>query len=168
MTDHWTMFAAYNGWANHRLYDAVEGLPEGSFHQPARAFFSTLCGTLNHILVADRIWMKRFTGEGDAPTRLDAVLHEDFDGLRHARESEDRRIANWIASLGQNDLAGMIRYRTLTAPDLIEQPLASALAHFFNHQTHHRGQAHAIITKLGGRDAGPALDLAYHLREARS
>jgi uncharacterized damage-inducible protein DinB len=165
MTSHWSSFAQYNAWANARLYAAVAGLPAARFHEDGGAFFGSLCGTLNHLLVADRIWMQRFTGEGDAPARLDAILHEDFGSLSQARAAEDRRICAWIDGLSADDLGGMLRYRRITAPDQVEQPLGEALTHFFNHQTHHRGQAHALVTRFGGRDAGPVLDLLAFQKE---
>jgi uncharacterized damage-inducible protein DinB len=167
MTDQWTMLAGYNAWANARLYAAVSALPGDAFHAEAGAFFGSLCGTLNHLLVTDRIWMKRFTGKGDAPDRLDTVLFEEFATLSEARAQEDRRISHWVAGLSEADVAGVVRYRRVTTPDLIEQPLAEALAHLFNHQTHHRGQAHALVTRFGGSDTGPVLDLLVYQRETK-
>lgn len=162
------MFAGYNAWANARLYAAMEALADSAFHAEGGAFFGSLCGTLNHLLVTDRIWMKRFTGEGDAPARLDEVLHEDFAALRAARIAEDRRIVEWVAGLSGAELAGVVRYRRATTPDVVEQPLAQALAHLFNHQTHHRGQAHALVTQFAGAGAGPTLDLLAYQRELRA
>ncbi len=107
--------------------------------------------------------MKRFTGEGEAPNRLDAILFENFDDLRAARRNEDERIAAYIDRLSDADLAARIRYRTITNPTDVEQPLAPVLMHFFNHQTHHRGQVHCLITGLG-RDA-PSLDLLPFQRQ---
>lgn len=164
--NHWTMFAGYNAWANTRLYAAVLALSGETFHVETGAFFGSLCGTLNHLLVADRIWMKRFTGRGDAPDRLDAILHDDFASLSEARFAEDRRIADWVARLSDERLAGTVRYGRLGATETIEQPLAEALAHMFNHHAHHRGQAHALVTRLGGREAGPVLDLLAYQRQA--
>ena len=119
-------------------------------------------GTLNHLLVADRIWMRRFTGEGEAPSRLDAVLAEAFGDLRAAREREDARIVAYVAGLSEATLAGRFRYRTIVNPADVEQPLAPALIHLFNHQTHHRGQVHALLAGLG-HDA-PSLDLILFQR----
>lgn len=166
MKSHFIQFAGYNAWANARLYAAVLALPGGTFHADGGAFFGSLCGTLNHILVADRIWMKRLTGEGDAPDRLDAILHDDFAALSEARAAEDRRISDWVAGLSEENLAGVVRYRRVTTPDVVEQPLAEGLAHLFNHQTHHRGQAHALVTHFGGAEAGPVLDLLAFQRRA--
>jgi uncharacterized damage-inducible protein DinB len=121
-------------------------------------------GTLNHLLVTDRIWMQRFTGEGDAPTRLDAILFETFDELRAAREAEDRRILRFVEGLDDRRIEGTIKYRRVSSPDEFEQQVAPALAHWFNHQTHHRGQVHALLTGLLGQ--APELDLLYFQRLA--
>jgi uncharacterized damage-inducible protein DinB len=160
---HFDMLALYNRWANQRVYDAAARLPDADYRADRGAFFKSVHGTLNHLLVGDRIWMRRFTGEGEAPTRLDAILHEDFAELRAAREAEDARIIRYVEGLDDAALAGRLRYRTIVKPADIEQPLAPALMHFFNHQTHHRGQVHCLLTGLTG-DA-PSLDLIMFQRE---
>jgi uncharacterized damage-inducible protein DinB len=162
MRPHFTMFAAYNAWANQRLYDAAASLPDAQYREDRGAFFKSVHGTLNHLLVADRVWMRRFTGQGDAPDRLDAILFEQLDALREARVAEDARIVAYVAALDEAALAGIITYRRISAPEAVQQPLAPALAHFFNHQTHHRGQVHALLTALVGR--APELDLLYYTR----
>ena len=162
MKTYFQMFASYNAWANARLYDAAAGLTDAQYRENRGAFFKSVHGTLNHLLVTDRVWMQRITGEGTAPDRLDAILFEDFAGLRAARENEDRRIIDHIASLDEAAFAGVIRYRRVSTPDMYEQPLTPAVAHLFNHQTHHRGQAHALLTALTGK--GPELDLLFFQR----
>src|SRR6185437_10599977 len=87
MKAHYVEFAAYNAWANRRLYDAAAMLSDAEYRSDKGAFFKSMHGTLNHLLVTDRIWMHRFTGEGDEPQRLDAILHERFEALRAARET---------------------------------------------------------------------------------
>jgi len=160
----YVMFAGYNRWANERLYDAAARLADADYRADRGAFFKSMHGTLNHLLVGDRIWMRRFTGEGEAPSRLDAILYAEFAALRRARRAEDERIAAYVAGLGDADFARPLRYRTLSSPADIEQELAPALDHFFNHQTHHRGQAHALLTAITG-DA-PSFDLIVYQREA--
>jgi len=149
MEQHFRMFAAYNAWANHRIYEAAADLTDEELRRDTGAFFKSVLGTLNHMLAADRIWLKRFTGEGDAPTRLDAILHEDFRKLRAAREAEDARILDWINGMSGEALAGRFSYMTISDMRTISQRLAPVLAHFFNHQTHHRGQVHMALTSLG-------------------
>jgi uncharacterized damage-inducible protein DinB len=162
MKDHYTSFAGYNAWANQRLYEAAAQLTDAEYRADKGAFFKSMHGTLNHLLATDRIWMKRFTGEGEAPERLDAILHQDLADLSAARQAEDRRIVAWIAGLDHAALKGVIRYRRVSTPDEFVQPLMPALDHWFNHQTHHRGQAHMILTSLG--KAAPELDLLYFQR----
>jgi uncharacterized damage-inducible protein DinB len=162
MKTHFEMFSRYNAWANERLYDAAAKLSDADYRADRGAFFKSMHGTLNHLLVADRIWMHRFTGTEPTSGKLDAILYEDFSALREARRNEDARIVRFVDGLSIVDLDGNIRYRTITNPQDIEQPLAPALDHFFNHQTHHRGQAHGLLTAMTG-DA-PSFDLIIFQR----
>jgi len=149
------MFAGYNAWCNERLYDAAAQVSDADYRADRGAFFKSLHGTLNHILVADRIWMKRFTGVGELPPSLDAILYDDFEALR----------GRYIERLSESDLNRTIRYRTVTNPQSIEQALAPALDHFFNHQTHHRGQAHALLSSILGNAKTPSFDLIIYQRQ---
>jgi uncharacterized damage-inducible protein DinB len=162
MEQHFRMLAAYNRWANERLYAAAAELEDEEYRRDMRTFFSSLYGTLNHVLVTDRIWLYRFTGEGDAPKALDAILFEKLDALTGAREKEDARIIDWVNGLESTDIAGRFTYTTVSDMRTISQRLAPALAHLFNHQTHHRGQAHAILTALG--KSAPSFDLIQFQR----
>ncbi len=162
MKDHFDMFARYNAWANARLYHAVSALGDFEYRTDRGAFFRSIHGTLNHLLVTDRIWLQRFTGEGEAPDRLDAILFESFDDLRHAREHEDRRITAYVASLDEAALEGVITYRRVSTPEVKTQALAPGLAHWFNHQTHHRAQVHTMLTGIAGK--APELDLLIYQR----
>ena len=159
---HYRMFGHYNAWANSRLYDAAARLSNEQYRADRGAFFKSVHGSLNHLLVTDRIWMQRFTGEGEAPNRLDAILFETLDELRVARETEDRRIVDFVERLDEARIAGTIKYRRVSSPEQFEQQLAPALAHWFNHQTHHRGQIHALLTGLVG--TAPELDLLFFQR----
>jgi uncharacterized damage-inducible protein DinB len=156
------MFSHYNAWANGRIYDAAARLSTEQYRADRGAFFKSVHGTLNHLLVTDRLWMKRFTGEGQAPDRLDAILFETLEELRAAREAEDRRINQWVEGLDDRRIAATIKYRRVLSPEEFEQQLSLALAHWFNHQTHHRGQVHALLTGLVGK--APELDLLYFQR----
>jgi uncharacterized damage-inducible protein DinB len=162
MRQHFMMFAAYNSWANARIYEAAGALSDEDLRRDVGAFFKSMIGTLNHLVAADRIWLKRFTGEGDAPISLDATVHADFAKLRAAREAEDKRIVKWIGSLNEKAFSGRFTYMTVSDMRTVSQRLAPALDHFFNHQTHHRGQAHMILTVLGQPSLG--LDLIYFQR----
>jgi uncharacterized damage-inducible protein DinB len=162
MEQHFRMFAAYNRWANERLYAVAAELDDEEYRRDMRAFFASMHGTLNHLLVTDRIWLFRFTGEGEAPKALDAILFDTFEDLRIARVKEDARIIDWVSSLDAAAIGGRFTYTTVSDMRTISQRLAPALAHLFNHQTHHRGQAHAILTALG--KTAPSFDLIQFQR----
>jgi uncharacterized damage-inducible protein DinB len=165
MLARYRMFAGYNAWCNERLYEAAAQIPDIEYRANRGVYFGSLHGTLNHLLVGDRVWMRRFTAQGEVPPSLDATLYDDFPRLRAARQSEDQRIGNYIESLTESDLSEPIRYRTFVNPQDIEQILAPALDHFFNHQTHHRGQAHALVSSILGNDRTPSFDLIIYQRE---
>ena len=159
MLDHFKRFAAYNAWANARLYDAATALTDFERKRDLKAYFKSLHGTLNHILVADRIWMHRITGEGEAPGALDSELFADFASLRAAREAEDARIADFVSRLNAADLDRTVAYVN-TRGEAKALQLSVILGHLFNHQTHHRGQAATLLRQLGVAEP-PALDLLY-------
>lgn len=162
MIAHFRMFAGYNGWANARLFAAAADLTDAQYRADRGVFFKSVHGTLNHLLATDRIWLKRCSGTGIAPDRLDAILFETCAELRAAREEEDQRIRAYITGLDAAALAGTIRYRRASTPEMFEQDLAPVLAHWFNHQTHHRGQVHGLLTGLTG--TAPELDLLFYQR----
>lgn len=115
------------------------------------------------LLVADRIWLWRLTGTGVAPNRLDVILYEDLAALTEARRVEDERLVSFGENLTDAQLEAAIEYRTVNGSPQQHQ-LRELLAHLFNHQTHHRGQAHAILTALGTKDPD-SLDVLWMLRE---
>ncbi|SMF47977.1 Uncharacterized damage-inducible protein DinB (forms a four-helix bundle) [Tistlia consotensis] len=162
--EHARTFAGYNRWANERLYAAVAVLPDADYRHDLQAFFGSLHGTLNHILVGDLIWLGRLEVATEdvapPPPGLDAIPFEDFAGLRAARQEVDGRIAAFCAELAVERLAAPVAY--VRRGVAYAEPLWQILAHLFNHQTHHRGQAHALLTRLG--HPAPELDLIYHLR----
>lgn len=154
-------FAAYNAWANGLIYDAAAEVPQDMFTRDVGAFFGSLSGTLNHIIIADRLWLRRMCGDGPVETRLDRTITDDLSELRAARLAEDARITDLVETRQEADFAADLSYHT-TSGEPFTQPLNLVLAHFFNHQTHHRGQAHGILTQLSG--SAPSIDLLYFLR----
>ncbi|MFZ5792326.1 MAG: DinB family protein [Pseudomonadota bacterium] len=154
--------ARYNRWANRRLYSACSELTRAEWEAPRSGFFPSLQKTLNHILVGDRIWMSRFEGVEHGFRRLDEVPFLAFAELRRVREAEDERILVFLGNLTEDRLAEDLAYRNM-AGEAKRTPFLWALAHVFNHQTHHRGQAHAMLS--GTRVAPPPIDLLYFLPE---
>ncbi|MDM9629230.1 DinB family protein [Rhizobium sp. S152] len=162
MQRHFQMLADYNRWANARIYDACAALPDADYRADRGAFFGSAHRTLNHLLVADRIWLRRITGNGVAPMELNVILHDDLSELRRAREAEDRRFIDLTASFGPEDFERLVHYTPVTVPEPMTEPLGVMLAHVFNHQTHHRGQVHTILTSLG--QSSVVLDMIAFLR----
>ena len=163
MSEHFRELADYNCWANRRLYADAASLSPADWQRHVGIFFGSLHGTLNHLLLADRIWMRRLTGIGEHPDRLDAILYDDPAELALAREAEDARILGFTDGLDETALEDAIAYTT-TAGRPHRQKRSDILAHLFNHQTHHRGQAHAALTILGISEPAP-LDLLVRQRE---
>jgi uncharacterized damage-inducible protein DinB len=163
MKRHFAVMAAYNRWANIRVYKMAAALPDELYRKQIDIYFKSLHGTLNHILAADRIWMHRLDGKGDHPGKLNATIHDDLVSLTEARVAEDQRIVNFVDSLADADFEKSWDYATLNGTPQ-RQYVREILAHLFNHQTHHRGQAHAALTALGVSEPEP-LDLLLMLRE---
>jgi uncharacterized damage-inducible protein DinB len=163
LINHFAMFAAYNRWANEKLYEAASQLCDADYRKNCSVAFESMHGTLNHILVGDTIWMARFQQSQTAISSLNAIQHDEFELLRTARRSMDQDIILYISNLDAHQLNRSFTYNLVSQPGAMTQKLSPALAHLFNHQTHHRGQAHAILTRLTGE--APALDLIYYLRE---
>lgn len=153
---HFQMLALYNTLANRRIYDACALLSDVERKRARPAFFKSIHGTLNHIMVGDRIWLTRFAGENIPSTRLDAILYEDFAELSAVRTLEDRRIENFAAGLTEEFIKGTIKYVN-NQGKLYEDPVELLITHFFNHQTHHRGQIHDMLTQT--EIAPPVLDM---------
>jgi uncharacterized damage-inducible protein DinB len=146
---HVQTMARYNRWMNQKVYDGSSGLADEDRKRDMGAFFKSIHGTLNHILLADRIWMGRFTGEPYSVRSLDQELYADFSVLRAERAAEDNRIIDWVASLSPEDMERDLVYTSVVNPESRRYPLWFALSHFFNHQTHHRGQITTLLTQLG-------------------
>ncbi len=154
--------AAYNRWANERLYEAAGKLSPEAFAAPRSGFFPSLLKTLNHILVGDTVWMGRLEATGSSIKSLDQILHTEFGALRSARAAMDERIVAFVDGVTPARLEEDLVYRTV-AGDAMTTQVAQVLAHFFNHQSHHRGQAHAMLSST--EVAPPSLDLLYFLRD---
>jgi uncharacterized damage-inducible protein DinB len=161
MTSPWAQYARYNRLANETLYAACSSLSGAEYRRDLGAFFGSVHGTLNHLLVGDTIWMTRFEGGTSTSTNLGAALFEKFDALREARERMDRRIERFFYDLPPDFESRSVHYVNNSGFDS-EDPLSVILPHFFNHQTHHRAQVHTLLSQLGYKP--PVLDLHRVLR----
>jgi len=152
----------YNSWANARLYEAALALPEDLYKSDTGIFFRSLHGTLNHLLLTDRLWLTRLTGVGEQPKRLDDIQYENRIELARARLAEGARLIAVVNSYDDDMLSRPHAYNTTSGVPQ-EQPLSDILLHLFNHQTHHRGQAHASLS-ITTKQEPPPLDLLMFQR----
>lgn len=154
------LFADYNRWMNTRLYEAAAQLPADTIMADRGAFFGSIFGTLNHLCVADTIWLQRFAqhpagfsglhavNEWPTPASLRAPQADNLPDLRHRREALDDIIDRWVPSLSADALATPLAYRNI-AGSAFRRRLGALLQHFFNHQTHHRGQVTTLLFQCG-------------------
>jgi uncharacterized damage-inducible protein DinB len=164
MTEQFRQLGRYNTWMNEKLYAEAAALDDAARKRDLGAFFTSLHGTLAHILWADRIWLSRFTQDADVGVSRDRegkaipigmhdqVLYEDFADLRRERAKTDAHIERWVDGLDDARLAGPFSYKNMSGGER-SHPLWMAATHFFNHETHHRGQATTLLKQLG-RDPG--------------
>jgi uncharacterized damage-inducible protein DinB len=170
MTLEWLgALARYNRWMNDKLYGLAATLGDEARKRDVGAFFKSIHGTFNHLLLADRVWLARFTGVvvpddqlGPGGIRsLDQELYADFEELRRQRVITDDALSAWVAGLTPERLSAPLVY--MRRGQKQECPLWWAVAHLFNHQTHHRGQITTLFTQQG-RDPG-VTDLFAMLRD---
>ena len=167
-----TTFACYNVWMNRKLYAASAQLDDEQRKRDLGAFFKSIHGTLNHLLLADGVWLSRFTGVAFTPRdkhgeviavrALSQVLYEDFEELKEQRSAMDERFQSWVATLTDDSLQREITYKTSAGSEQ-RNLLWHSLLHCLNHQTHHRGQITTLLTQLNV-DVGDT-DLIIMLRE---
>ena len=164
MLSTFTLLASYNEWMNAKVYAAAATMPYEELVAERGAFFGSILRTLNHIVVGDRIWLRRFASHPSnhvalkplsvlpQPRSLDEVLYLNFDELAEHRRMLDGVIKNWAESLGEDDLNHVLHYTT-TKGVIGMKRFSSLVMHFFNHQTHHRGQVSTLLYQAG-KDVG--------------
>ncbi|HYF44096.1 MAG TPA: DinB family protein [Ramlibacter sp.] len=161
LIENYRYLARYNAWFNERLYDACEQLADAERRRDRGAFFGSIHGTLNHIVWADQLWLQRFAAQGGQGAPLDpkllalppgamyeAVLFEEWGGLRAHRRQLDAAIERWVDAMPANFPLQTMRYANSKGVQR-EHPVWKALTHFFNHQTHHRGQVTTLLMQAG-------------------
>ena len=148
-TEYPRAMARYNRWMNERLYECCARIPDADRKRDMGAFFKSIHGTLNHLLLADRVWMGRFVGPTFTPRSLADELYADFAELRRERGITDDDIDDWVATLSNERLRGELRYTSIVNPAPRTIAMSLAVTHFFNHQTHHRGQLTTLLMQQG-------------------
>lgn len=146
------LFARYNRWQNKSLYGAASTLSDDERKLKRGAFFGSIHATLNHLLWADQIWMSRLAGtpKPEASSISESLAQfEDWDALKHERVTFDQVMSDWTAALTPEVLAGDLAWYSGATGRELTKPRWVCLVHLFNHQTHHRGQVHCLLTQLG-------------------
>ena len=156
LTTHFQMLARYNRIANERLYAACAELDEAEYRKQRSGSFGSIHGLLNHILLGDRRWLGLFEGGQRATPPLNQILYDDFSSLRSAREREDARLESFFSNVDVAFWDRSFPYTNNQGKDYVETAHV-ACSHLFNHQTHHRGQVHVMLSDAGV--AAPGLDL---------
>ena len=172
--ENFQLFAKYNLWMNEKLFAAAAQLSEHDLKQDKGAFFGSVLGTLNHLMVGDIAWLKRFATEPDTfrsldslremntPESLDIQLYDDLEPLQRARQKLDAAIVSFCDEVSDAQLAEKLSYQNFQGDSYRDQ-LGLLLQHLFNHQTHHRGQLTTLLSQMGV-DVGPT-DLLVCIRE---
>jgi len=153
--------ARYNRWQNENLYRVADALPDAERRRSRGAFFGSIHATLNHLLWADRIWMSRLAGTpqpaGGIPESV--ALVNDWDELKRERTAFDAVMQDWADRLDGAALAGELTWFSGAANREVRKPRWLLVTHMFNHQTHHRGQVHCMLTQAGGKPGDTDLPL---------
>ncbi len=157
---HFELFAAYNEWMNAKVYEAATRLPLHEIELDRLAYFKSIWGTLNHIAVGDTLWLQRFATHPanyaalepmrrmETPVALDQMLFTEFAALFAHRKRLDSIIKDWVAAVTEEDLQHILAYST-TKGVATRKQFSALMLHFFNHQTHHRGQATVLLFQAG-------------------
>jgi len=148
-TDLIKALASYNTWANAQTQAECAKLSEDQLKKNVGAFFGSIHGTLNHIMVADRIWMARFLGEPEFQSPLDAVLHENPADFWTERDAFDARIEAFAATVTTEWLTDTLTFGRVSSPVKRTRPRWALVVHMFNHATYHRGQVTALMKQMG-------------------
>lgn len=160
------VMARYNAWQNGQLAETLEPMQGAELTRDRGGFFGSILGTVNHLLWGDLMWMARFDG-GEAPgggIPDSPARHATLAGWRDERGWTDARILHWAETLAEGDLDGDLAWYSGAAGQMVTRPMAALVVHMFNHQTHHRGQVHAMLTATGR--AAPVSDLPFMPEDA--
>lgn len=157
--------ARYNRWQNQSIYAAAAGLSDAARRQERGAFFGSIHGTLSHLLWGDAMWMHRFAGTAkpDVAIGESAGYVPDWDELLRRRGALDETILEWSRTVDPAWLNSELTWYSSAVNRQLSRPVDGVVVHFFNHQTHHRGQVHAMLTAAGARPG--ATDLMLMLAE---
>jgi len=156
LLDVFRTLARYNKVANARLYEQCGKLELAEYRRERRGSFGSIHALLNHTLLGDRIWMSRFAGGGSTTPPLNTILFETFAELSKARSEQDAGIESFFANVDDGFVSRSLSYTNSLGKDCTDSA-PHAVLHFFNHQSHHRGQVHVMLSQTDVRP--PSLDM---------
>jgi uncharacterized damage-inducible protein DinB len=145
--------ARYNRWQNENLYTVADRLSDAERRRDRGAFFGSIHNTLNHLLWGDRVWMSRFADWPKLTTTIPAsvAMYPEWESLKQERAESDARLIDWADTLDPKWITADMTWFSGAIQKEVTKPRWQLVTHFFNHQTHHRGQVHAMLTQAGGR-----------------
>ena len=155
------LMARFNQWVNGHIYDSVATLSDADYRRDRKAFFGSIHRTLNHLLVVDRLWTGRIRGIDPGITSLTEILFDEFEPLRAARGREDEGLIELVDGIDEDRIASTIVYTSMLGDGEQQTRLDHILITLYNHQTHHRGQVHAMLTQAGVTPTD--IDVIYYL-----
>ena len=163
------MMANYNTWVNAQIFEVCRKISDDQYRKDLGTFFGSIHNTLNHILLVDLLYLGRLKGETNNHIHsLKQVLYDDLDSLVNARIERDRELTEYVQGLSQDDLKRPVRYTRMSG-EVCEENVEDILLTLFNHQTHHRGQVHAMLTQSGiEKSEMPDIDLVDYLASAKA
>ena len=163
------VMANYNTWVNAQIFEVCRKISDNQYRKDLGAFFGSIHNTLNHILLVDILYLGRLKGEAnDHIHSLKQVLYDDLDSLADARVEVDSKLTEYVQALNQNDLKTQVRYTRMSG-EVCEENMEDILLTLFNHQTHHRGQVHTMLTQSGiEKSEMPDIDLVDYLASAKA
>ena len=157
---HICLMATYNEWMNAKIYEAARSLPDDELSTDRKAFFGSILGTLNHLVAGDTVWLQRFARHPanylalqpilqlPAPASLNQLLYSDIRELSAQRVWLDQIIVEWSRSIAEADLDHLLNYANMKGVPA-DKNFYGLVMHFFNHQTHHRGQVTTLLSQAG-------------------
>lgn len=156
--------ANYNTWANTRIFELCANLNDYEYRLDRKSFFGSIHCTLNHILLVDILWLARLQSQKPHSIEsLNQILYENFDELRAERVRQDQKLTNYFLSVDSSELSRTLRFRRMDGSNC-EGVVEDFIATLFNHQTHHRGQIHVMLTQSGiSKSDMPDLDVVDYL-----
>ena len=141
-------YARYHGWAMDILLKATDGLSDAQLRAEAGLYFTSVHGTLNHLLLCDRLYRGRLIGQPYRVTSLSAIVEDDRGRLAAALRTETAAWEDIVDSFTEEALASPYTYTNVRGLHTTVK-LGDCFLHYFNHATHHRGQISAVITREG-------------------